>query len=40
MTFSITTWNINSVRLRIDLVVRYFVEHQPDVLVSAGDEMP
>ena len=32
MTFSIATWNINSVRLRIGLVVRYLLEHQPDVL--------
>jgi exodeoxyribonuclease-3 len=28
----ITTWNINSVRLRIGLVARYLQERQPDVL--------
>lgn len=32
MDFSVTTWNINSVRLRIDLVTRYLAEHRPDVL--------
>jgi exodeoxyribonuclease-3 len=29
---SITTWNINSVRLRMPQVARYLAEHQPDVL--------
>lgn len=28
----IATWNINSVRLRINLVTRFLREHQPDVL--------
>lgn len=28
----ITTWNINSVRLRIDLVTRFLAEAQPDIL--------
>ena len=28
----IATWNINSVRLRIDLVARFLREHSPDVL--------
>ena len=28
MTFSIATWNINSVRLRIDLVTRFLTEHR------------
>lgn len=32
MTLRITTWNINSVRLRIDQVERFLNEHQPDVL--------
>ncbi len=32
MPFSIATWNINSVRLRMPLVERFLVEHQPDVL--------
>jgi exodeoxyribonuclease-3 len=29
---SVATWNINSVRLRIDQVVRFLAEHCPDVL--------
>ena len=32
MTFTLATWNINSVRLREDLVVRLMTEEQPDVL--------
>jgi exodeoxyribonuclease III len=32
MRFTIATWNINSVRLRIGLVARYLSEHEPDVL--------
>jgi exodeoxyribonuclease-3 len=32
MTLSIATWNINSVRLRIDLVTRFLEEHKPDIL--------
>ncbi len=28
----LATWNINSVRLRIDLVTRFLAEHRPDVL--------
>jgi len=32
LTLSIATWNINSVRLRINLVERFLSEHQPDVL--------
>ena len=40
MTFSIATWNINSVRLRIDLVVRYLLEHQPDVLCLQETKCP
>src|SRR5215831_17454131 len=28
----IATWNVNSVRLRINLVTRFLREHQPDVL--------
>src|SRR3546814_9479989 len=31
-TLSIATWNINSVRLRIDQVVRMLAEQAPDVL--------
>ena len=32
MRFSLTTWNINSVRLRIDLVAKFLKAHRPDVL--------
>lgn len=32
MPLRLTTWNINSVRLRIDLVRRYIDENAPDVL--------
>ena len=32
MTLSIATWNINSVRLRIDLVTNFLEAHRPDVL--------
>src|SRR5258707_1080723 len=31
MKFKIATWNINSVRLRIDLVCRFLKTWQPDV---------
>ncbi len=33
MTVRIATWNINSVRLRIDLVARFVQERAPDVLL-------
>ena len=32
MRLTLATWNINSVRLRIDLVARVLAEQQPDVL--------
>src|SRR2546429_2956512 len=32
MRFSLTTWNINSVRLRIDLVAKFIKATRPDVL--------
>jgi exodeoxyribonuclease-3 len=32
MRFSLTTWNINSVRLRIDLVAKFLKAVRPDVL--------
>src|SRR5579862_3608178 len=32
MRFTLTTWNINSVRLRIGLVGNYLRDHRPDVL--------
>ena len=40
LDFSVTTWNINSVRLRIDLVLRYLAEHQPDVLCLQETKCP
>lgn len=32
MSLTLATWNINSVRLRIDLVARFVAEHSPDIL--------
>ena len=32
MTLTIATWNINSVRLRIDLVTAFLEAHNPDIL--------
>src|SRR4051812_13471374 len=32
MRFSLTTWNINSVRLRIDIVAKFLKAARPDVL--------
>ncbi len=32
MPISIATWNINSVRFRLDIVERFLLEHSPDVL--------
>ena len=32
MAFSVVTWNINSVRLRMPIVEKFLEEHQPDVL--------
>jgi exodeoxyribonuclease III len=40
LDFSVTTWNINSVRLRIDLVARYLAEHKPDVLCLQETKCP
>ncbi|WP_187431783.1 Exodeoxyribonuclease III [Roseobacter fucihabitans] len=45
MTFSLATWNINSVRLREELVVKLLAEEGPDVLClqeckSPVDKMP
>ena len=40
MEFSVTTWNINSVRLRIDLVLRYLAEHRPHVLCLQETKCP
>jgi exodeoxyribonuclease-3 len=38
--FSIATWNINSVRLRIGLVSRYLEEQRPDVLCLQETKCP
>jgi exodeoxyribonuclease III len=32
MRFRLATWNINSIRLRLDLVNRFVQEHKPDIL--------
>jgi len=40
LDFSVATWNINSVRLRIDLVTRYLAEKAPDVLCLQETKCP
>lgn len=40
MAFRITTWNINSVRLRIDLVARFLKSAQPDILCLQETKCP
>lgn len=40
VSFSLTTWNINSVRLRIDQVIRFLGEHEPDVLCLQETKCP
>ena len=40
MPLKIATWNINSVRLRIDLVTRYLAEAAPDVLCLQETKCP
>jgi exodeoxyribonuclease-3 len=40
MPFKITTWNINSVRLRIDLVARFLKATRPDVLCLQETKCP
>ena len=40
MPFSIATWNINSVRLRMPLVERLLAEHAPDVLCLQETKCP
>ena len=40
MAFSITTWNINSVRLRISLVQRFLERTAPDVLCLQETKCP
>jgi exodeoxyribonuclease III len=40
MRLTLTTWNINSVRLRIDLVARFVADHAPDVLCLQETKCP
>lgn len=40
MSFTIATWNINSVRLRLPLVERLLAEHAPDVLCLQETKCP
>ena len=40
MPFSIATWNINSVRLRMPLVLQFLEQHQPDVLCLQETKCP
>jgi exodeoxyribonuclease III len=40
LRFSIATWNINSVRLRIDIVARFLEEQRPDVLCLQETKCP
>ncbi len=40
MRFSVVTWNINSVRLRIETVVRFLKAQQPDVLCLQETKCP
>jgi exodeoxyribonuclease-3 len=40
MPFTIATWNINSVRLRLPIVERFLREHQPDILCLQETKCP
>lgn len=40
MDLSITTWNINSVRLRLPIVARFLTEHRPDLLCLQETKCP
>ena len=40
MTFSVATWNINSVRLRMPLVEQFLSDYQPDVLCLQETKCP
>jgi exodeoxyribonuclease-3 len=40
LKFSLATWNINSVRLRIDLITRFLSETKPDVLCLQETKCP
>ena len=40
MTFSVATWNINSVRLRLPIVLSLLRDHAPDVLCLQETKCP
>ncbi len=40
MPLAVTTWNINSVRLRIDLVAKFLKSARPDVLCLQETKCP
>ena len=40
MPFSVATWNINSVRLRMPIVERFLKENAPDVLCLQETKCP
>ena len=40
MTFSVATWNINSVRLRLPIVLSFLRDHAPDVLCLQETKCP
>ena len=40
MRLTVTTWNINSVRLRIDTVARFVKAAQPDILCLQETKCP
>ena len=40
MQITLTTWNINSVRLRIDLVAKFLKAQRPDVLCLQETKCP
>ncbi len=40
MGFSITTWNINSVRLRMPIVEQLVLKHRPDILCLQETKVP
>lgn len=40
MPFSVATWNINSVRLRMPIVARFLAQHAPDILCLQETKCP
>jgi exodeoxyribonuclease III len=40
MRLTVTTWNINSVRLRINLVTKFLKAQQPDVICLQETKCP